>query len=86
MVALYTDANTIKLPESEWVTLKDGKVAKTLGKKNHNYQIEQFSVNAQPLYVLMDAEGNLLEEPKGYDRSVSNFVSFLEKGKESFKK
>jgi len=86
MVALYTDANTIKLPESEWVTLKDGKVAKTLGKKNHNYQIEQYSVNAQPLYVLMDAEGNLLQEPKGYDRSVSNFVSFLEKGKESFKK
>ena len=86
MVALYTDANTIKLPESEWVTLKDGKVAKTLGKKNHNYQIEQYSVNAQPLYVLMDAEGNLLQEPKGYDRSVSNFVSFLEKGKENFKK
>ena len=86
MVALYTDANTIKLPESEWVTLKDGKVAKTLGKKNHNYQIEQYSVNAQPLYVLMDADGNLLQEPKGYDRSVSNFVSFLEKGKENFKK
>ncbi len=86
MVALYTDANTIKLPESEWVTLKDGTVVKTLGKKNHNYQIEQFNVNAQPLYVLMDVEGNLLQEPKGYDRNVSHFVSFLEKGKENFKK
>jgi thiol:disulfide interchange protein DsbD len=86
MVALYADANWIKLPENEWVTLKDGSVVKTLGKKNHNYQIETYNANAQPLYVLMDAEGNLLNTPKGYDRSVDNFVSFLEKGLASYNK
>ncbi|MFA6805991.1 MAG: cytochrome c biogenesis protein CcdA [Bacteroidales bacterium] len=86
MVALYTDANKIDLPESEWVTLKNGTVVKTLGKKNHNYQIETFNANSQPLYVLMDAEGNLLNETKGYDKNVENFISFLEKGKENYKK
>lgn len=86
MVALYADANFIKLPENEWVTLKDGTVAKTLGKKNHNYQMEHFNANAQPLYVLMSAEGKVLNTPKGYDRNVENFVKFLEEGKANFKK
>lgn len=87
MVALYCDVNTIELPQEEWVTLKDGRVLKTLGKRNHNYQIEHFNANAQPLYVLMDAEGNLLtKEPKGYDRNISNFIKFLEEGKANFAK
>ncbi len=86
MVALYADANFIKLPENEWVTLKDGTVAKTLGKKNHNYQMEHFNANAQPLYVLMSADGKVLNTPKGYDRNVENFVKFLEEGKANFKK
>ncbi|MDD4528897.1 MAG: cytochrome c biogenesis protein CcdA [Bacteroidales bacterium] len=86
MVALYTDANTIKLSENEWVTLKNGTVIKTLGKKNHNYQIEQFNANAQPLYVLMNSEGKVLTTPKGYDRNVPNFIKFLEEGKANFKK
>ncbi len=86
MVALYADANFIKLPENEWVTLKDGTVAKTLGKKNHNYQMEHFNANAQPLYVLMSADGKVLNTPKGYDRNVENFVKFLEEGKNKKKK
>ncbi len=87
MVALYADVNTIELPESEWVKTKDGKTIKTLGKKNHNFQIEHFNANAQPLYVLMDAEGNLLtKEPKSYDRSIENFVKFLDEGLANFKK
>ncbi|MDD3286113.1 MAG: cytochrome c biogenesis protein CcdA [Bacteroidales bacterium] len=86
MVALYADANFIKLPENEWVTLKDGTVAKTLGKKNHNYQMEHFNANAQPLYVLMSADGKVLNTPKGYDRNVENFIKFLEEGKANFKK
>ncbi len=87
MVALYADVNTIELPESEWVKTKDGKTIKTLGKKNHNFQIEHFNANAQPLYVLMDAEGNLLtKEPKSYDRNIENFVKFLDEGLNNFKK
>lgn len=87
MVALYADVNTIELPENEWVTTKDGKTIKTLGKKNHNFQIEQFKANAQPLYVLMDADGNLLtKEPKSYDRDINNFVKFLDEGLANFKK
>ncbi len=87
MVALYADVNNITLPESEWVKTKDGKTIKTLGKKNHNFQIETFNANAQPLYVLMDADGKLLtKEPKSYDRSIENFIKFLDEGLSNFGK
>jgi thiol:disulfide interchange protein DsbD len=46
-----------------------------------------FNENAQPLYVLMDADGNLLtKEPKSYDRDINNFVKFLDEGLANFKK
>jgi thiol:disulfide interchange protein DsbD len=87
MVELYADANSIKLPENEWITTKDGKVIKTLGRKNHYFQIEHFNYNAQPLYVLMDADGNMLtKEPKGHDENVGNFIQFLQEGLGNFRK
>ena len=87
MVALYADANFIKLPENEWVTTANGKVIKTLGKKNHHFQIEHFNENAQPLYVLIDADGNkLTAKPQAYDRNVRNFIEFLQEGLGNFKK
>ncbi len=87
MVALYADANFISLPENEWITTAEGKVIKTLGKKNLNYQITKFNMNAQPYYVLMDANENLLtEQNKVYDKNVENFVKFLNEGLENFHK
>ncbi|MDR0368268.1 MAG: thioredoxin family protein [Bacteroidales bacterium] len=85
MVALYADANFIKLAEEDWVQSKEGKTIKTLGKKNHNFQMEHFNVNAQPFYVLIDADGNRLAKPKAYDRNAQNFVDFLQEGLSKFK-
>ncbi len=86
MVALYADANFIKLPENEWVTTKEGKVIKKLGSKNLNYQITRFNMNAQPYYVLMDWNEQLLTiENKAYDKTAANFVTFLNEGLETFK-
>jgi thiol:disulfide interchange protein DsbD len=87
MVALYADANFIDLPENEWVTTKEGKVIKKLGSKNLNYQITRFNMNAQPYYVLMDSDENVLtNENKAYDKHVPNFIKFLNDGLESFNK
>lgn len=38
----------------------------------------KFVNNAQPFYVLMDAEENVLVEPKAYDLNVENFIQFLD--------
>lgn len=86
LVSLFADENTITMAQEDWDTI-DGKVIKTLGKKNLNYQIEKFHANAQPLYVLMDSEGNLLtKKPQPYDKNVNNFINFLTEGLNNFKK
>jgi len=80
VVALYVDDKT-ELPEESWYTSTyDNKVKKTIGKQNADYQITAFTNNAQPFYVLMDAEGKLLAEPKAYDLNINNFLEFLSSG------
>lgn len=84
IVALYVDDKKT-LPETEWVTSKDGKVMKTLGKINATYQIERFNINAQPYYVLMNNQGDLLTPPRSYNLDVAGFIKFLETGLEQYK-
>ena len=83
ILALYVDDKT-EVPESEWITNAKGKTLKTLGKINADYQISKFNVNAQPYYVLMDANENVLLKPKAYDLNPDNFVDYLKKGIEAF--
>ena len=85
MVALYADMNSIDLPEEEWVTDGD-RVIKTLGKRNLNYQIKKFNNNAQPYYVIMDCDENVMtKENFKYQRDASKFVEFLQEGIATYK-
>ena len=86
IVALYVDDKTT-LPEEEWVTSTyDGKIKKTIGKKNADIQVSRFNINAQPYYCLLDTDGQLLVPPMGYNLNVSEFVDFLDKGIDKYKK
>jgi thiol:disulfide interchange protein len=77
IVALYTDDRT-KLPESEWYTSQvDGKVKKTIGQQNIDFEIRNFQTNTVPLYVIMDAAGNVLGQPKGTDLDVQSYLGWL---------
>lgn len=85
VVALYVDDKK-ELPESSWYTSNyDGKVKKSIGKQNADFQITRFNNNAQPYYVLLDHNENILVEPKAYDLDVNNFVAFLDEGTRLFK-
>ncbi|RAI95371.1 protein-disulfide reductase DsbD family protein [Algoriphagus yeomjeoni] len=84
MVALYIDER-LELPESEWYTSEyDNKVKKTLGKQNADFQISRFQNNAQPYYVILDHNENLLAQPKGYETDIQEFVEFLDEAKREF--
>ena len=86
IVALYVDDKT-ELPQNEWITSSyDQKVKKTIGKKFADFQISRFGVNAQPYYVLLDFNGNLLTEPTARDLNPEHFINFLDKGVDEFKK
>lgn len=84
IVALYVDDKT-ELPETEWyASAYDNKVKKTIGKQNADLQITNLKNNAQPFYVLVGNDEKVLTAPYGYDRTVENFVKFLDEGKEKF--
>ena len=84
VVALYVDDKT-QLPESEWYTSTyDQKVKKTIGKQNADLQITNLNNNAQPFYVLVGADEKVLVSPYGYDKSVEDFVAFLDSGKKKY--
>jgi thiol:disulfide interchange protein len=87
VVALYADEYKHTLPESEWYTSPyDNKEKKNIGKQTLDLQIRKFNANAQPLYVLIDGDENLLAKPRSYDKDVDAFIKFLDKGSETFKK
>ena len=86
VIALYVDDKT-KLPKEEWIkSSHDGKMKKTVGKKYADFQISRFNVNAQPYYVLLDTDGELLVNPRAYDLDVDEFIDFLDRGKTEFNK
>ena len=78
LVALYTDDKQ-KLPESAWVTTPEGKVLKDVGRVNSYIARSRFGVNAQPNYFILDAAGNILAGPRGYDLSIPGFIDFLDR-------
>ena len=84
VVALYVDDKT-ELPENEWYTSTyDGKIKKTLGRQNADFQITRYNNNAQPFYVILDNNENILMPPKAYDLNAENFVKFLDEAKKNF--
>lgn len=84
VVALYVDDKT-ELPESAWYTSSyDGKIKKSIGKQNADFQITKFNNNAQPYYVILDTDGALVPPIKAYDLEIANFVAFLDEAKAEF--
>ncbi len=80
IIALYTDDRT-SLPESEWITsTRDGKVKKTMGKKNLDFLITDYSTNSIPYHVIIEPDGD--EHRLGVTFEDEEFISFLEKGLE----
>lgn len=78
VVGLYTDDRTV-LDESEWITsLVDGKVKKTMGKKNLDLQIAKYKTNSIPFHVIVKPDGT--EYKLGTTFKNEEFISFLEKG------
>ncbi len=87
VISLYVDERTITLSKEEQYTSKlDGKLITTLAKKNADIEKCWFDFNAQPFYVLMDNNEQLLNNPISYHKakSVSTFLEFLKEGKAKY--
>ncbi|MGN0004230.1 MAG: protein-disulfide reductase DsbD family protein [Sphingobacterium composti] len=86
LVELYVDDKVLTLPESEhYVSEKTGKKVNTVSKRNADFQITRFESNSQPLYALLDANGELLVPTSGAVYDIDKYEAFLRLGLEKFK-
>ena len=86
IVALYTDDKQ-RLDKEDWVTdAETGKVYKDLGRANSYTARTLWNVNAQPNYILLSPDGDLLVPVRGYDLSVEGFADFLKSGLAAYSK
>ncbi|MFT5725274.1 MAG: thiol:disulfide interchange protein [Bacteroidia bacterium] len=86
VVSLYTDEKEITLPEDEWYYSKyDGKLIQRMDKKNIDIEQCYFNKNSQPLYALLDNNGELLQSTREYNLDVEEYIKFLNSGLAEYK-
>ncbi|MDR2469032.1 MAG: thioredoxin family protein [Tannerella sp.] len=86
LISLMVDDRE-KLPQSVAVE-ENGKkrLIKTVGDKWSYLQRYKFGANAQPFYVILDSEGQVLSPSYAYNEDVTKYVRFLENGLKNKKK
>ena len=86
LISLYVDN---KKPLLEVITVEEyGKTSKlrSIGNKWSYLQRSKFGANAQPFYVLLDNEGKPIGPSYAYDKNIEEYIKFLKKGLEEYKK
>ena len=86
LISLYVDDKT-KLPQPMEVTMPNGqkRTLHTVGDKWSYLQSHKFGANAQPFYVTLDNNGNVLSGSFTYKEDVSAYLDFLKKGLDAYK-
>ena len=82
LISLYCDRK-IELPnEKQYVSKITGKQVITIGNKWTDLQISRYKSNSQPLYVIIDNEGNDLEgvTPMAFNTNIEEYKKWLENG------
>ncbi|MCQ2077960.1 MAG: thioredoxin family protein [Bacteroidaceae bacterium] len=81
MIQLFVDDKT-KLDVPVVVNESEGETRKlrTVGDKWSYLQSSKFGANAQPFYVILDNDGNVMDGSYGYDEDVNKFIRFLNDG------
>lgn len=84
LITLMVDDKT-KLPNPIDIEENGRKrTLKTIGDKWSYLQRHKFGANAQPFYVVLDGDGNLLSPSYAYDEDVSKYIQFLNNGLKSY--
>lgn len=85
MIELFTDDKTNLSIDEQYVSSYSGQKITKLGKKFADLQASKFNNNSQPMYAILDTEGNILQPPIGADFNVDSYSAYLEKGVRLFK-
>ncbi|MCQ2349854.1 MAG: thioredoxin family protein [Paludibacteraceae bacterium] len=85
LISLMVDDKT---PLAEPIEVTENgqlRVLRTIGDKNSYLQSHKFGANAQPFYVVVDANGNPMNGSQAFNEDPSVFINFLRNGINNFK-
>jgi len=88
LVSLYVDERKALPKEEQTVKSYGGKdfKIKTVGNKWTYMEVERYGTNAQPFYVMLNANEEVLSGSAAYDSDPQVFLDFLTNGIKNFKK
>lgn len=85
MAELFVDDKTALAPEEQYVSTYSGKKITSIGKKWSDFQADKFNSNSQPLYVIVNGDGQVLVPPQGANYDPQNYINFLQSGINAYK-
>ncbi|WP_144893605.1 protein-disulfide reductase DsbD family protein [Flavobacterium tiangeerense] len=87
LISLYVDDKRELPKEEQYVSKETGKEVVSVGNKWSDFQITKFKANAQPYYIVIDTDGNMLsDKPESYNSNINAYKDWLKDGIDSFKK
>jgi thiol:disulfide interchange protein len=88
LVSLYVDDKR-KLDEKDFMTVnwygREEKIT-TIGDKFKYMQETRYKQSTQPLYILLDHNEQLLNQPRGYNPNIEEYIHWLDEGINAFEK
>lgn len=80
LISLYCDRK-IELPkEQQYISKTTGKEVVTIGNKWTDFQITRYKSNSQPLYVMLNNDGEDKSKPIAYTTNIQEYKKWLEDG------
>lgn len=80
LISLYCDRK-IHLPKNkQYISKTTGKEVITIGNKWTDFQITRYASNSQPLYVMLNANGEDVSKPIAYTTDVQEYKKWLQDG------
>lgn len=86
LVSLYVDDRKALPEEEQYISDATGRerTVRTVGQKWSDFQARHFETNAQPYYVLITPDEQVLSKPISYEPDAGKFKQFLDCGLSAF--
>ncbi len=85
LISLYVDDKRELASNEQVVSELTGKKIKYIGQKWSEFQTIKYKTNAQPFYVLVNNEGESLNETSSYNPNIDDYLDWLNNGISNFK-
>lgn len=86
LISLYVDDKRELNPNEQVTSQLTGKKLKYIGQKWSEFQTLTYKTNAQPFYVLVNHDGETLNETSAYNPDIKEYLNWLQKGVSNFEK